>query len=125
MVKTAKIALAGLIALAAAAALFAAAGAASDSGAQQSSAVAQQPATAQNNPQPTGADWSCSTATRAHRFISGFQRSLINHFQYEITEQVVCVNETTQETWNGPQTRRRYWVCTRESDDAVVECPAS
>ena len=124
MVKTAKIALAGLIALAAAAALFAAAGAASDGGAQQHSAVAQQPATA-SNPQPTGADWSCSTATRAHRFISGFQRSLINHFQYEITEQVVCVNETTQETWNGPQTRRRYWVCTRESDDAVVECPAS
>lgn len=124
MAKTSKIALAGLIALAAAAALFAAAGAASDGGAQGPSAAAQQPATA-SNPQPTGADWSCSTATRAHRFITGFQRSLINHFQFEITEQVVCFNGATRETWNGPQTRRRYWVCRQESDDAVVECPAS
>ena len=124
MTETAKIALAGLIALAAAAALFAAAGAASDGGAQGPSAVAQLPATA-SNPQPTGADWSCSTATRGHRFLGGHQRSLINYFHYEVTEQVVCVNETTQETWNGPQIRRRYWVCRQESDDAVVECPAS
>ena len=123
MVKTVKIALAGLIALAAAAALFAAAGAASDARPQEPSAAAQQPATA-SNPRPSGADWTCGTATLGHRFLGGHQRSLINYFHYEVTEQVVCTNAATQETWNGPQTRRRYWVCRQDSDDAIVECPS-
>lgn len=125
MLKPLKIALAGLIALAAAAALFAAAGAASDNGAQEPPAVAQQQQQQQQqNTRPTGDDWSCSKATRGHQFLGGFQRSLINHFHYQITEQEVCRNSATGATWNGPQTRRSYWRCTNMNDE-VVTCPAT
>lgn len=122
MLKPLKIALAGLIALAAAAALFAAAGAASDNGAQEPPPIAQQQQ--QQNTRPTGDDWSCSMATRGHQFLGGFQRSLINHFHYQITEQEVCRNSKTGATWNGPQTRRSYWRCTNMNDE-VVTCPAT
>lgn len=122
MLKPLKIALAGLIALAAAAALFAAAGAASDNGAQEPPPVAQQQQ--QQNTRPTGDDWSCSMATRGHQFLGGFQRSLINHFHYQITEQEVCRDSKTGATWNGPTTRRSYWRCTNMNDE-VVTCPAT
>ena len=123
MAKPIKLASAGLIALAAVIALFAAAGAASDDAAQEPSAVAQQQQQ-QQNARPDGPDWSCSKATRGHRFLGGFQRSLINHFHYEISEQEVCRNSATGATWNGPVTRRSYWRCTTE-DGEVVDCPST
>ena len=115
-----RIALTALLALGAAAALFATAGAASDGGAQEPPAVAQQ----QQQARPTGSDWTCSMATRGFKLLSGYQRGLIDHFHYQITEQEVCRNSETGETWNGPTSRRSYWVC-RNTDSEVVTCPSS